>query len=44
MPRDMRSHHIRFVEAQPATSTVKFEKYKLRQRILKEFGREGEQR
>ena len=40
MPRFMRPKHIRFIDALPQTPTFKVEKYKLRERILNELGRQ----
>ncbi|GAB4349769.1 MAG: ATP-dependent acyl-CoA ligase [Candidatus Abyssubacteria bacterium] len=39
MPKFMRPQHIRFVRSLPQTPTFKVEKYKLRQQILSELGR-----
>lgn len=40
MPKFMRPKHLRFVDSLPQTPTYKVEKYKLRERILQELGRE----
>ena len=40
MPKFMRPKHIRFIDALPQTPTFKVEKYKLREQILRELGRE----
>jgi len=40
MPRFMRPKHVRFIDALPQTPTFKVEKYKLRERILRELGRD----
>lgn len=40
MPRFMQPRHIRFVDALPQTPTYKVEKYKLKDRILTELGRQ----
>ena len=39
MPKFMRPKHIRFIDALPQTPTFKVEKYKLKDRILRELGR-----
>ncbi len=40
MPKFMRPKHVRFIDALPQTPTFKVEKYKLRERILQELGRQ----
>lgn len=40
MPKFMRPKHVRFIDALPQTPTFKVEKYKLRERILRELGRQ----
>jgi crotonobetaine/carnitine-CoA ligase len=40
MPKFMRPKHVRFIDALPQTPTFKVEKYKLRERILLELGRQ----
>ncbi|RJP65549.1 MAG: acyl-CoA synthetase [Candidatus Abyssobacteria bacterium SURF_17] len=41
MPKFMRPKHIRFVDLLPQTPTFKVEKYKLREKILRELGRKS---